>query len=84
MKYEKEFRAEHPETIGEKDSAFDMHNYYEWLEILFDKLESEFHATDEILRTLHFKGELPAPFPTRSQLDKNRRLLNRPSNSTSQ
>ena len=32
-KYEKEFRAAHPETIGETDKEFDESNYTEWLEI---------------------------------------------------
>ena len=32
-KYEKEFRAAHPETIGETDKEFDDSNYTEWLEI---------------------------------------------------
>lgn len=37
MKYEKEFRKAHPETIGEKDSAFDMSNYSEWLDRTYMK-----------------------------------------------
>lgn len=32
MKYEKEFREAHPETIGETDYTFDITNYNEWLE----------------------------------------------------
>ncbi len=32
MKYEKEFRQSHPETVGEKDNAFDMSNYIDWLD----------------------------------------------------
>lgn len=31
-KFEKEFRADHPETIGETDKEFDLDNYREWLE----------------------------------------------------
>jgi hypothetical protein len=31
-KFEKEFRSERPETIGEKDKEFDNQNYIEWLE----------------------------------------------------
>lgn len=34
FKYEKEFRKAHPETIGEKDSIFDLVNYTEWLETI--------------------------------------------------
>ena len=33
MKYEKEFREAHPETIGETDKQFDQSNYVEWLEL---------------------------------------------------
>ena len=36
MKYEKEFRKDHPETIGETDRSFDMYNYSEWLEEKLD------------------------------------------------
>lgn len=32
MRYEKEFRKDHPETLGETDKAFDLSNYVEWLE----------------------------------------------------
>ena len=32
MKFEKTFRTEHPETIGETDKRFDESNYTEWLE----------------------------------------------------
>ncbi len=32
MKYEKEYRQKHPETIGEIDSHFDLSNYSEFLE----------------------------------------------------
>ena len=35
MKYEKEFRAAHPETVGESDGWFDISNYAEWLEDSF-------------------------------------------------
>ena len=31
-KFEKEFRADHPETIGETDKEFDLDNYKDWLE----------------------------------------------------
>ena len=32
MKFKKAFKKEHPETIGETDSHFDLSNYTEWLE----------------------------------------------------
>ena len=31
-KYEKEFRKENPQTIGETDKHFDLDNYKDWLE----------------------------------------------------
>ena len=31
-KFEKEFRAENPQTVGETDREFDNANYTEWLE----------------------------------------------------
>ncbi len=39
FKYEKEFREAHPETTGEKDSAFDLYNYTEWLETIVSRVE---------------------------------------------
>lgn len=30
--FEKQFRLEKPETIGEEDSVFDLENYKDWLE----------------------------------------------------
>lgn len=32
MKFEKQFRKENPQTIGETDSHFDLSNYVDWLE----------------------------------------------------
>lgn len=32
FKYEKQFRKENPQTIGETDSIFDLDNYKDWLE----------------------------------------------------
>jgi hypothetical protein len=31
-KYEKQFRAENPQTIEETDQQFDLSNYKDWLE----------------------------------------------------
>jgi hypothetical protein len=31
-KYEKQFRAENPQTIGETDQQFNLSNYKDWLE----------------------------------------------------
>lgn len=31
-KFEKEFRVDHPDTIGENDKGFDLDNYKDWLE----------------------------------------------------
>jgi hypothetical protein len=30
--FEEEFRFDHPETVGETDSHFDLENYKDWLE----------------------------------------------------
>jgi hypothetical protein len=32
FKFEEQFRAENPQTIGEADSHFDLDNYKDWLE----------------------------------------------------
>ena len=32
FKFEKQFRAENPQTIGETDKLYDLDNYKEWLE----------------------------------------------------
>jgi hypothetical protein len=39
-KYEKEFRADHPETIGETDKELDLDNYKDWAELKIEKLFS--------------------------------------------
>ena len=39
MKFEKEFRKDHPETIGETDHTFDLLNYSEWLENKIERIE---------------------------------------------
>ena len=31
-RFEEEFRLDHPETVGETDKHFDLHNYKDWLE----------------------------------------------------
>ena len=41
MKFEKEFREAHPETVGEIDKEFDNNNYIEWLEGKNKQLEME-------------------------------------------
>ncbi len=38
MKYYKEFKQYHPETIGETDKEFDRANYTEWLEKRYEAL----------------------------------------------
>ena len=37
-KFEQQFRQEHPETIGETDSHFDLDNYKDWLEEKYSAL----------------------------------------------
>lgn len=41
MKFEKEFRKEHPETLGETDRDFDRANYIDWLEQKIDKAQNQ-------------------------------------------
>lgn len=43
--FEKEFRKERPETIGETDSIFDLDNYKDWLE---EKLQKSNEALSEL------------------------------------
>lgn len=38
MKYKKEFKEAHPETIGETDDSFDMSNYIDWID---NKLQTQ-------------------------------------------
>lgn len=40
-KFEKEFRDEHPETIGEADLTFDLDNYRSWLENNLEEYASQ-------------------------------------------
>ena len=37
-KYEEQFRAENPQTIGETDQQFDLSNYKDWLEKKLDAI----------------------------------------------
>lgn len=43
--FEKQFRFEKPETIGEEDSVFDLDNYKDWLE---EKLIQSIIALEEL------------------------------------
>ena len=43
MKYEKEYRKAHPETINEADTYFDRYNYTNFLE---SELEKEKKSTE--------------------------------------
>ncbi len=45
-KYEKQFRRDNPQTIGEKDKSFDLDNYKDWLE---EKIELYLETLDYIL-----------------------------------
>jgi len=48
MRFEQEFRADHPETIGETDNKFDQYNYIDWLEQKLAELSSKQNADDWI------------------------------------
>jgi len=43
--YEKQFREDNPQTVGEQDPIFDLDNYKDWLE---EKLEQNLEAIEEI------------------------------------
>ncbi len=54
------FKSDHPETIGEKDQAFDDSNYIDWLEAEFEKLRAcmNYHfieGDDDLDRNLRIK-----------------------------
>lgn len=60
MKYEEQFRKEHPETVGEQEHAFDQMNYLEWCEVQIgikderiQELEDQVNAS-EILCRIYF------------------------------
>jgi hypothetical protein len=46
FKYEKQFRKEKPETVGESDAIFDLDNYREWLE---DKIEVSHELLESVV-----------------------------------
>ena len=46
FKFEKQFRDENPQTVGETDSYFDLGNYNEWLENKAEELLSEFNKIE--------------------------------------
>lgn len=49
FRYEKQFRKDNPQTIGETDSIFDLDNYKDWLE---EKLEENRNTLQEVLDLL--------------------------------
>lgn len=44
-RYEKQFRKENPQTIGETDAIFDLNNYKDWLE---ERLENYLEVFQDI------------------------------------
>jgi hypothetical protein len=54
-KYEKEFRKENPQTIGETDKHFDLDNYKDWLE---KKLEGTIETLFKIMTDISKNTEL--------------------------
>ena len=46
FKFEKQFRAENPQTVGETDGNFDLANYNEWLEDKAGDLLFEFYKIE--------------------------------------
>ena len=45
-----QFRAAHPETIGETDKEFDTHNYIEWLETEYVDVKTRLKASEAELK----------------------------------
>ena len=60
-KYEKEFRAAHPETIGETDREFDNGNYTEWLEVERENLLNLANVTNHVKIMEYYLAEVTAP-----------------------
>ena len=65
--FEKQFRLEKPETIGEEDSVFDLENYKDWIEqkliqsgIALTELSSQVkqYASGDIGTIDYFRDEL--------------------------
>ena len=46
FKFEKQFRDENPQTVGETDGYFDLGNYNEWLENKAEELLCEFNKIE--------------------------------------
>jgi len=51
MKYNKEFRQKFPETIGEKDRAFDLSNYSDFMDSKLTETQSEFIIARDLARS---------------------------------
>lgn len=47
--FEKQFRRDKPETMGETDSIFDLDNYKDWLE---EKLQMTIDTMEEVAEEL--------------------------------
>lgn len=53
-KFEKQFREEKPETIGETDKHFDLDNYKDWLENKLEKIYNQKELTFDNINELGF------------------------------
>lgn len=49
MKFKKQFKEAHPETIGETDSHYDKSNYIDWIDKEYAQLQAE---KEELLEAL--------------------------------
>lgn len=56
MKFEKEYRQDFPQTIGETDKQFDMSNYCEWLE---SQVQEKFTTINKQSTELCLENVLP-------------------------
>ena len=63
MKFEARYRRAMPQTIGEKDHAFDLANYAEWLEKSLDEAEQRVCDCEGLLKDIgdfaHDRSEGP-------------------------
>lgn len=58
MKFKKQFKEAHPETIGETDSHFDKSNYIDWIDKEYTQLKAD---KEELLEALEIFIEQNTP-----------------------
>lgn len=56
--FEEEFRLDHPETVGETDSHFDLDNYKDWLEAQLAEARKKLTTHDVVVSLLERAASL--------------------------